>query len=156
MRLPSVGGVRSNFTLAVVCAVLFLTFLDTTIVSVALSDVQSRLHAGVTALQWVVNGYALTFASLMLIAGSLSDRFGRRKLMLGRAGHLRLGLPARRPGAQQLGAHRCPRDHGQSAPPHPNRARSRSSVTSTRTGRSGREHSAPGPPSPVSPLRWGR
>jgi EmrB/QacA subfamily drug resistance transporter len=63
--------------------VLFLTFLDTTIVSVALSDIQSRLHAGVTALQWVVNGYALTFASLMLTAGALSDRFGRRKVMLG-------------------------------------------------------------------------
>ena len=58
MRPPS-AGVRSNFALAAVCAVLFLTFLDTTIVSVALSDVQSRLHAGVTALQWVVNGYAL-------------------------------------------------------------------------------------------------
>ena len=72
----------SNFTLAVVCAVLFLTFLDTTIVSVALSDIQARLHAGVSALQWVVNGYALTFASLMLTAGSLSDRFGRRKVML--------------------------------------------------------------------------
>ena len=50
--------------------------------SVALSDIQSRLHAGVSALQWVVNGYALTFASLMLTAGSLSDRFGRRKVML--------------------------------------------------------------------------
>jgi EmrB/QacA subfamily drug resistance transporter len=37
----------------------------------------------VSALQWVVNGYALTFASLMLVAGSLSDRFGRRKVMLG-------------------------------------------------------------------------
>ena len=72
----------TNFTLAVVCAVLFLTFLDTTIVSVALSDIQARLHAGVSALQWVVNGYALTFASLMLTAGSLSDRFGRRKVML--------------------------------------------------------------------------
>ena len=76
-------GVRSNFALAAVCAVLFMTFLDTTIVSVALSDIQSRLHAGVSSLQWVVNGYALTFASLMLIAGSLSDRFGRRKVMLG-------------------------------------------------------------------------
>jgi EmrB/QacA subfamily drug resistance transporter len=76
-------AVRGNFALAAVCAVLFLTFLDTTIVSVALADVQSRLHAGVTALQWVVNGYALPFASLMLFAGSLSDRFGRRKVMLG-------------------------------------------------------------------------
>ena len=40
------------------------TFLDTTIVSVALADVQANLHARVSALQWVVNGYALTFASL--------------------------------------------------------------------------------------------
>ncbi|HTW08161.1 MAG TPA: MFS transporter, partial [Acidimicrobiales bacterium] len=71
-----------RWALAVVCAVLFLTFLDTTIVSVALSDVQSRLHAGVTQLQWIVNGYTLTFASLMLIAGSLSDRYGRKRVML--------------------------------------------------------------------------
>lgn len=68
--------------LIAVCAVLFLTFLDMTIVSVALASVQSDLHAGVTQLQWVVNGYALTFASLMLLAGSLSDRFGRKRVML--------------------------------------------------------------------------
>jgi EmrB/QacA subfamily drug resistance transporter len=68
--------------LVAVCAVLFLTFLDMTIVSVALASVQATLHAGVTQLQWVVNGYALTFASLMLMAGSLSDRFGRKRLML--------------------------------------------------------------------------
>lgn len=41
------------------CVVLFLTFLDNTIVSVALADIQSRLHAGVQTLQWVVDGYAL-------------------------------------------------------------------------------------------------
>jgi EmrB/QacA subfamily drug resistance transporter len=57
--------------------------LDTTVVSVALSSVQSTLHAGVTQLQWVVNGYALTFASLMLLAGSLSDRIGRKRTMVG-------------------------------------------------------------------------
>ncbi|MCU1492684.1 MAG: transporter [Acidimicrobiaceae bacterium] len=76
------SGASGRLALAAVCAVLFLTFLDTTIVSVALSDVQARLHAGVSDLQWVVNGYALTFASLMLIAGSLSDRFGRRRVMI--------------------------------------------------------------------------
>ncbi|HTV12873.1 MAG TPA: MFS transporter [Acidimicrobiales bacterium] len=76
------GVSHDLWALGVVCAVLFLTFIDTTIVSVALSDVQSRLHAGVTQLQWVVNGYALPFASLMLIAGSLSDRFGRKRVML--------------------------------------------------------------------------
>lgn len=73
---------HDRLALAAVCAVLFLTFLDTTIVSVALADVQARLHAGVTQLQWVVNGYALTFASLMMIAGSLSDRLGRKRVML--------------------------------------------------------------------------
>ncbi len=74
---------REGRALAAVCAVLFLTFLDTTIVSVALGDVQSTLHAGVTSLQWVVNAYALLFASLMLTGGTLGDRFGRKKLMLG-------------------------------------------------------------------------
>ncbi len=68
--------------LVTLCAVLFLTFLDTTIVSVTLADVQSSLHAGVSQLQWVVNGYALVFASLMLTAGALSDRFGRKRLLL--------------------------------------------------------------------------
>lgn len=69
-------------SLVALCAVLFLTFLDTTIVSVALASVQSVLHAGVTQLQWVVNGYALVFASFMLTAGTLGDLFGRKKVML--------------------------------------------------------------------------
>ena len=73
---------HDHWALGAVCAVLFLTFLDTTIVSVSLADVQARLHAGVTQLQWIVNGYALTFASLMMIAGSLSDRLGRKRVML--------------------------------------------------------------------------
>ena len=51
-----------SVALGVLVAVLFLTFLDNTIVSVALGSVQSDLHAGVTALQWVVSAYALTFA----------------------------------------------------------------------------------------------
>ncbi|HEX4520504.1 MAG TPA: MFS transporter [Gaiellaceae bacterium] len=72
--------------LAAVCAVLFLTFLDTTIVSVTLGTVQSDLHAGVTSLQWIVNAYALLFAALMLTGGTLGDRYGRRKLMLGGVG----------------------------------------------------------------------
>jgi EmrB/QacA subfamily drug resistance transporter len=63
------------------CAVVFITFLDTTVVSVALADIQTRLHAGVSALQWIVNGYALAFASLMLAAGSLSDRIGRKRVL---------------------------------------------------------------------------
>lgn len=72
---------RPRLALAVLSLVLFLSFLDNTIVSVALADVQTRLHAGVTALQWVVGGYALTFAGLMLTFGTLSDLFGRRLVM---------------------------------------------------------------------------
>ena len=68
--------------LMVVCGVLFLTFLDTTIVSVALADMQTTLHAGVQSLQWVVNGYALVFAGLMLGMGTVGDRFGRKRTML--------------------------------------------------------------------------
>jgi EmrB/QacA subfamily drug resistance transporter len=68
--------------LVTVCAVLFLTFLDTTIVSVTLGSVQSDLHAGVTSLQWVVNAYSLVFASLMLAAGTLGDRIGRKRVLV--------------------------------------------------------------------------
>lgn len=65
-----------------VLAVLFLTFLDTTIVSVTLGDLETDISAGVIPLQWVINGYALVFASLMLVGGSLADRFGRKSLMV--------------------------------------------------------------------------
>jgi EmrB/QacA subfamily drug resistance transporter len=68
--------------LAVLSFVLFLTFLDNTIVSVVLADVQADLHSGVSSLQWVVNGYALVFASLMLLFGALGDIFGRKRIML--------------------------------------------------------------------------
>ena len=71
-----------HFGMAVICFILFLTFLDNTVISATLSDVQSGLHAGVAQLQWVVSGYALAFASLMLMAGTLGDLYGRKKLML--------------------------------------------------------------------------
>src|SRR5215469_7677642 len=68
--------------LAVLCTVLFLTFLDNTVVSVALGSVQMQLHAGVSGLQWVVSAYALTFASIMLACGMIADEFGRKLVML--------------------------------------------------------------------------
>ncbi|HWF81619.1 MAG TPA: MFS transporter [Streptosporangiaceae bacterium] len=73
---------RRSIALATLCTVLFLTFLDTTIVSVALASIQTTLTAGVSALQWVVGAYALTFASAMLIFGMIGDQFGRKKVML--------------------------------------------------------------------------
>ena len=61
---------RQGAALGTVLAVLFLTFLDTTIVSVTLGNIQYHLGSGVIPLQWVVNAYSLVFASLMLLAGS--------------------------------------------------------------------------------------
>jgi EmrB/QacA subfamily drug resistance transporter len=68
--------------LATLCAVLFLTFLDNTIVSVSLADIQTTLHSGVAQLQWIVDGYMLAFAGLMLTGGTLGDLFGRKRVML--------------------------------------------------------------------------
>src|SRR5258708_38830586 len=65
--------------LATLCAVLFITFLDITIVSVALAGIQTQLHAGVSALQWVVGAYALTFAAAMLMVGTIGDQVGPNK-----------------------------------------------------------------------------
>ncbi len=72
--------------LATLCTLLFLTFLDNTVVSVALGDIQTSLKANVTQLQWVVGAYALTFASLMLACGMIGDELGRKKVMLAGAG----------------------------------------------------------------------
>ena len=71
-----------SLALAVLCLVLFLTFLDNTIVSIVLGNVQSQLHAGVTSLQWVVGAYALTFAGAMLAFGMVGDEFGRKRVMI--------------------------------------------------------------------------
>jgi EmrB/QacA subfamily drug resistance transporter len=81
--MPSSDRGASHWALATVCFVLFLTFLDNTVVSVTLANVQSSLHAGVSALQWVVNGYALVFAGFMLSFGTLGDLLGRKAVMLG-------------------------------------------------------------------------
>ena len=75
-------GPRHSGALTVLLIVLFLTFLDNTVVSVALGSVQGDLHAGVTYLQWVVSAYALTFAAAMLAFGMVGDEFGRKRIML--------------------------------------------------------------------------
>src|SRR5664280_928900 len=68
------------WTLVVVCAATFMLLLDVTIVIVALPAIQSGLHATFSDVQWVVDAYALTLASVLLTAGSLADRYGRRLL----------------------------------------------------------------------------
>ena len=59
-----------------------MAFLDMTVVNVALPTIGTELDATVGGLQWIVNGYALTLSSLILLGGSLGDRFGRRRVFL--------------------------------------------------------------------------
>ncbi len=68
------------WTLLVVCAATFMLLLDITIVIVALPTIQSELHASFSDVQWVIDAYALTLASVLLTAGALADRYGRRLL----------------------------------------------------------------------------
>ena len=100
---------RQRLALAVLMVVLFLTFLDNTVVSVALGSVQGDLHAGVTALQWVVSAYALTFAIAMLAFGMIGDEFGRKRVMLAGTGVFCAGsvLCALAPNVQMLIAGRA-------------------------------------------------
>jgi EmrB/QacA subfamily drug resistance transporter len=71
-----------RLVLTVLSLAAFVISLDTTIVNVALPSLVAQLHATTTDLQWVVDAYSLTFAALVLAAGSLSDRFGRRGFLL--------------------------------------------------------------------------
>ena len=66
------------WTLAAASIGLSMLLLDITIVNVALPDIQKELHASLTDLQWIIDAYALSLAALLLTAGALADRFGRR------------------------------------------------------------------------------
>src|SRR5829696_9204415 len=69
---------RRWWTLAAVAFGLFMIMLDNTVVNVALPSIQRDLGVGLSELEWIVTGYALTFAALMLIGGKLADAYGRR------------------------------------------------------------------------------
>ena len=73
---------RKWWTLGAVSFALFMIMLDNTVVNVALPSIQKGLGAGISQLEWVVNGYALTFAVLMLTGGKLADLLGRKKIFL--------------------------------------------------------------------------
>ena len=68
------------WTLLAVCAGMFMLLLDVTIVVVAQPAIQDGLHASFTDVQWVLDAYALTLASLLLTSGVLADRYGRKLL----------------------------------------------------------------------------
>ena len=99
---------RRTLTLVVMCVGMFLVLLDVTIVNVALPRLRDDLGASVGSLQWIVDGYAVALASLMLPCGDLGDRHGHKRVVLAGlaafgAGSLAAGLA---PGAGLLVAGR--------------------------------------------------
>ena len=68
--------------LAVLCASVFIINVDSTIVNIALPALVRQLGASTRDLQWVVDAYNLTFAALVLAAGSIGDRYGRKGALL--------------------------------------------------------------------------
>jgi EmrB/QacA subfamily drug resistance transporter len=69
-------------TLVVCCLGTFMVLLDSSIVTLALPTIQASLHASLADLQWTVDAYTLSFAALLLTAGTLGDRFGRKRLFM--------------------------------------------------------------------------
>ena len=73
---------RKWWTLIVVSIAAFMLLIDLTIITVVLPDIQNDLHAGFSTVQWMIDAYALTLAAFLLSAGSLADRYGRKRLFL--------------------------------------------------------------------------
>ena len=69
-----------RWTLVVVCTATAMLMLDIAVVNTALSRIAEDLHTGLSGLQWVVDAYTLALATVVLSAGSLADRLGRRRL----------------------------------------------------------------------------
>src|SRR5437867_10924567 len=78
----SFNSTQGRWVLAVAVLGSGMAFLDGTVVNVALPRIGEDLDASTSALQWVLNGYLLTLASLILLGGSLGDRYGRRGIFV--------------------------------------------------------------------------
>ncbi|HEY5111306.1 MAG TPA: MFS transporter [Acidimicrobiales bacterium] len=79
--MPNAAHDRRWWVLAVLCVAVLIVVIDNTIVNVALPSFSRDLHASNSSLQWIVDGYSLPFAGLLLAGGGLSDRFGRKRVM---------------------------------------------------------------------------
>jgi len=81
MRKPQLPA-RPNLIVATCCLSVLLVGMDVTIVNVALPAIQHDIKAPISGLQWVLDSYTVTIAGFLMLAGSLSDRFGRRLIFL--------------------------------------------------------------------------
>ena len=77
------AGRRLRLVVLLICSSsLFVTYLDSTILNVALPTIQADLHSSLAGLQWIADAYLLVVASLLMLTGSMADRFGRKRLFL--------------------------------------------------------------------------
>jgi EmrB/QacA subfamily drug resistance transporter len=76
------GTRRGKLTLALLCSIAFLDFVDASIVNLALPSIRRALHFSVAGLLWVPGGYLLTYGGLMLLGGRAADLVGRRRVLL--------------------------------------------------------------------------
>jgi EmrB/QacA subfamily drug resistance transporter len=76
------NSISRQVTLAVVCLATAMLMLDIAVVNTALSSISDDLHTGLSGLQWVIDAYTLALATVVLSAGSLADRLGRRRVFL--------------------------------------------------------------------------
>ena len=67
--------------LAALCLAFFVEMVDNTLLSIALPTIGRELGGDTTSLQWITGAYSLTFGGLLLTAGSIADRFGRRRVL---------------------------------------------------------------------------
>jgi MFS family permease len=81
---------RGKLTLALLCTVAFVDFVDASIVNVALPSIRHVLHFSVQSLQWVPSAYPLTYGGFMLLGGRAADLLGRRRILV--AGTMLLGI----------------------------------------------------------------
>jgi EmrB/QacA subfamily drug resistance transporter len=82
MQPTSLASRRGRLTLALLCLVAFLDFIDASIVNVALPTIRKDLDFSVQTLQWVPSGYLLTYGGFMLLGGRAGDLLGRRRVLL--------------------------------------------------------------------------
>ncbi|KNB51073.1 MFS transporter [Streptomyces caatingaensis] len=73
---------RRWLVLGICCSALLLVSLDNTILNVALPSLRTSLHASVSGLQWTIDAYVVVLASLLMLSGSMADRFGRRRVFV--------------------------------------------------------------------------
>jgi EmrB/QacA subfamily drug resistance transporter len=79
-RALELGSTRGRWVLATAVLGSAIAFLEATVVNVALPEIGRDLDADLAGLQWTINGYLLTLAALILLGGSLGDRYGRRRI----------------------------------------------------------------------------